>query len=465
MRNVLQELLELATELQDTAPRGTEDPSGWMNRARDFAEDCGRNGRLSRLLFTKIPLKEQGLLFRNVEVLREASGGYNVGLRGRLDTALSGIVKVLRRETTAEPERAFAIGHIPQYTNGLSPVEKQFLDVIWNHFLIFDNAFPLRSVPRVIGKQSIEDAFSGLNGGLIYETVEQGDHYFKLTLHGALLTGYGAVLASLLVRLLELVKELYESDSFIKALTREQVMARLEVSETDAKLLFKLMYLGLPPRMPISLSRWGQDGSSWTIDITDEVISLFRAENVVSYLDERLSAGYRFEEPCLYEQRRKHELQDGALLNRSPLFVAETANPLDATRQPYLSLSRVEDLRALTSQKFDCTRLVCMCEELNDCAAQENAHAVIMLTRAILDHVPPVFGFKTFAEVAAQYKGGGTSFKRSLERLENQSRKVADRLLHMPIRESEVAPNMHEVSFVSELETLFGEVVRVLKAH
>lgn len=86
-----------------------------------------------------------------------------------------------------------------------------------------------------------------------------------------------------------------------------------------------------------------------------------------------------------------------------------------------------------------------------------------MLTRAILDHVPPAFGFKSFAEVAASYRGGGSSFKKSIERLENHSRKVADRLLHTPIRDKEVAPNMHEVSFAAELETMLAEFCRLLK--
>jgi hypothetical protein len=47
-----------------------------------------------------------------------------------------------------------------------------------------------------------------------------------------------------------------------------------------------------------------------------------------------------------------------------------------------------------------------------------------MLTRAILDHVPPVFGVNTFAEVAINH--GGRSLKEAMSHLENGSRKIAD---------------------------------------
>ena len=103
-----------------------------------------------------------------------------------------------------------------------------------------------------------------------------------------------------------------------------------------------------------------------------------------------------------------------------------------------------------------------MCEELNHAADCKSAHAVIMLTRAILDHVPPVFGFKTFGEVVAQY-AGGNSLKQVLKRLEEVARKFADRLLHMPMGKREVCPSMTQVNFAPEMDLLLSELCRLLK--
>jgi Sec-independent protein translocase protein TatA len=60
-----------------------------------------------------------------------------------------------------------------------------------------------------------------------------------------------------------------------------------------------------------------------------------------------------------------------------------------------------------------------------------------MLARALLDHIPPIFGFHTFPDLASQYGGGGKSFKECMNHLENSSRKIADAHLHSQIRKKE----------------------------
>jgi hypothetical protein len=61
---------------------------------------------------------------------------------------------------------------------------------------------------------------------------------------------------------------------------------------------------------------------------------------------------------------------------------------------------RLGELRALRSSDFDFKKLIRLCEELN-IASREDCHfATGMLTRAVLDHVPPVLGVRSFSEVA-----------------------------------------------------------------
>ena len=87
--------------------------------------------------------------------------------------------------------------------------------------------------------------------------------------------------------------------------------------------------------------------------------------------------------------------------------------------------------------------------------------ATAMLTRGLLDHVPPLFGTNTFSQVANNYGGGGRSFKDTMHHLENAARKVADAHLHMPIRRSETLPTAQQVHFASQLDVLLAEIVRI----
>jgi hypothetical protein len=72
-----------------------------------------------------------------------------------------------------------------------------------------------------------------------------------------------------------------------------------------------------------------------------------------------------------------------------------------------------------------------------------------MLTRGLLDHVPPLLGKKNFNEVASNY--GGQSFKGTMQHLHNASRNVADGHLHQQIRRSQTLPIADHVWELSEL--------------
>jgi hypothetical protein len=134
-----------------------------------------------------------------------------------------------------------------------------------------------------------------------------------------------------------------------------------------------------------------------------------------------------------------------------------------ASAAGYVHPRRIRQLRAITSASFDLSRLVELCEELNECYTNECFLAVAMLGRAIVDHVPPILRCKSFPEVASSYGGGGRSFRESTEHLDKSLRKIADSYLHLQIRNKEELPNSTQVNFSNDLDVLLAEIVRVLK--
>jgi hypothetical protein len=123
--------------------------------------------------------------------------------------------------------------------------------------------------------------------------------------------------------------------------------------------------------------------------------------------------------------------------------------------------SRLAELRGLTSPQFDFTKLIRLCEELNTVYREECYFATAMLTRGLLDHVPPIFGKKNFDEVASNY--GGKSFKGTMQHLQNTSRNVADGHLHQQIRKSETLPTAQQVNCGQQLDKLLEEIVRITR--
>ena len=123
----------------------------------------------------------------------------------------------------------------------------------------------------------------------------------------------------------------------------------------------------------------------------------------------------------------------------------------------FLEPSVLAALRCAKSQKFDFTKLVRLCEELNDAYGRGNYLSCALLIRAVMNHVPPVFGCQTFAQVTAQ---SGKSLKAVFERLEDSARPIADLHTHALIRARELVPTKHQVEpYKASFELLIQEVI------
>jgi hypothetical protein len=140
----------------------------------------------------------------------------------------------------------------------------------------------------------------------------------------------------------------------------------------------------------------------------------------------------------------------------------ETKNRAGLHDEYFVDPTRIEHLKSLGSAKFDLSKLIELCNELNRCWESGSFLAVAMLMRSIMDHVPPIFGYSKFAEISNNY-GGTKSFKKSMEHLENSLRNIADAHLHTSIRQKEVLPTKTQVNFANDLDVLLAEIVRILK--
>ncbi len=137
-------------------------------------------------------------------------------------------------------------------------------------------------------------------------------------------------------------------------------------------------------------------------------------------------------------------------------FTSETAK-----ESYYIESSIILGLSQIKSEKYDLTKLIQMCKELNDNYSLGNYLASGMLIRSILDHIPPIFEKKTFTEVVNNY--GTKSFRDIILPLDVSSRKISDSYLHTPIRNKEILPSKTQVSFQPNMDTLLSEIIRVFK--
>jgi len=134
---------------------------------------------------------------------------------------------------------------------------------------------------------------------------------------------------------------------------------------------------------------------------------------------------------------------------------------LALTSRAIVDPARIQALQNASHPDFDLSKLVRLCQEMNLAFATESYLAMAMLTRAIIDHIPPIFGMKSFGDVANHY-ATAASVKKEFKNLDTTSRNIADLYLHSHIRRKEVLPTITQVDVSNSLDLLLGEILVII---
>jgi hypothetical protein len=126
-----------------------------------------------------------------------------------------------------------------------------------------------------------------------------------------------------------------------------------------------------------------------------------------------------------------------------------------------ISPDLIKALREATPNTFDVSRLAEYCREINSGFTHGNLISCLLLMRAVLNHVPPVFGQADFSQVVANV---GRSLKDNFEHLDEGLRKIGDLYTHQHMRKKDHLPTPGQVEkFGPQFELLLQEVLTRLQ--
>lgn len=108
----------------------------------------------------------------------------------------------------------------------------------------------------------------------------------------------------------------------------------------------------------------------------------------------------------------------------------------------FLNAEVLASLRNLEIKELDTRKLTKMCEELNDNFSRGNYISSALILRAIINHVPPIFGLDRFSQVVAN---SGKSIGRVLARLNDDARPISDLHTHLLMRRNESLPTKNQL--------------------
>ena len=128
----------------------------------------------------------------------------------------------------------------------------------------------------------------------------------------------------------------------------------------------------------------------------------------------------------------------------------------------YINLGYIDQLKSYDNLKFDLNKLISLCEELNIAYNYDCFFSIGILTRMILDHVPPIFKSKTLIDAASNWTKDKKSFKQIVLNLEKFNRKIYDLMLHSKISEKSQSITFEEVDSKNGLNLLISEIISLL---
>lgn len=134
--------------------------------------------------------------------------------------------------------------------------------------------------------------------------------------------------------------------------------------------------------------------------------------------------------------------------------------PRTVKTDKFISPNRIRELKKLES-KYDLTKLIILCEELNDNWKNGNFYSAIADLRMILHFVAPLFDdkYEAFKEVHANFNGG-SSFKKVTDRLLDFIN-VADIHAHQRANHKDPIPNESTVSVQAEMDVLLSKIISI----
>ncbi|OLZ74040.1 hypothetical protein AVW11_00815 [Streptomyces amritsarensis] len=125
----------------------------------------------------------------------------------------------------------------------------------------------------------------------------------------------------------------------------------------------------------------------WERDVTRSVMKYIGVDTVERYIEKTIEI----------------VTANAAEITPAPVEMIEPQVSLPG-RGPYVGLALLSDLeKAAQTSTWGLHKLIALCRELNENYATGNPYASAALIRAILDHIPPVFGHRDFKQVAAQH--------------------------------------------------------------
>lgn len=169
---------------------------------------------------------------------------------------------------------------------GLTGQERAVLTAIWGYHVQKGKWIPRRVLHvQFSGKAAVRPALQALGGSVVFESRDDGQEVYKLTLLGVLLSDEGLEAQRLLSRYLDWVRKVVLNDPEINHIESAAVQAALNLSMEETQTLSRLIGLGLlwSGSATLGSAKWSAGLPYDAEDIPEDVQAYLELEVLKNY--------------------------------------------------------------------------------------------------------------------------------------------------------------------------------------
>ncbi|MEW2127947.1 hypothetical protein AB0891_29980 [Streptomyces sp. NPDC007259] len=184
---------------------------------------------------------------------------------------------------------------------------------------------------------------------------------------------------------------------------------------------------------------------SWEREVTRTVLQYRGVDTVEEYVD----------------RTSKAVLAEAAKF--APASVTLEASAVAPERGPYIDLALLDDMeQAAANTKWKVHKLIALCQGLNDAYAAGNPYVCAAVIRAVIDHIPPVFGKPDFKQVASQHMFAIKRTDKAHAQYLADFKTIGDDVMHRPIGPNVPVITMNDIPAPIRLNAILREMVPLL---
>lgn len=187
--------------------------------------------------------------------------------------------------------------------SSLTSNQLALIDAVWDFRRGKKEWPPVRVIEHKIETETITvgDIAKTLGGGVIYETYDNGQNRYVLTLLGVLLSGDGDQAELFLVKYLEYVRRRYAEDAEIERVISTELTRDLSLTSDSSAYIRELVNIGHLWGGSASLASAGE----WSAGLPSDINRLRFEKNIREYVHRKALERYKKDEPVEANERYK----------------------------------------------------------------------------------------------------------------------------------------------------------------